>query len=323
MIMSKPDNNNGAESGIALLMVIWILKIMIVIVMAFSLAVRTNAFSTLAYNEAVKRDFISEAGVQHAIMELLYRFQKVGRSTSAEVIEEDYWSIDGTVHTETLGDTEYYVRITDEGGKIDINKGNEILLRGLLSNMELEDEAADTIVDSILDWRDPDEDLVRLHGAENDYYMSLPRPYKAKNGDFDSLEELLLVKGMTSELLYGIEGKKKGLIDSLTVFSKDARVNIETAPEEVLRSIPGMSEESVTSIIEGRKGLDQQEKTPQGAESGPYITTGKSSNVFTIEVSARNGDKPSGYGTKAVVRIDSNKKYNILYWKGLAPVTSQ
>ena len=323
MMPSKPDNTNGPESGIALLMVIWILTIMIVIVMAFSMAVRTNAFSTLAYNEAVKRDFISEAGVQHAIMELLYRFQKVGRSTSAEVIEEDYWSIDGTVHTETLGDTEYYVRITDEGGKIDINKGNEILLRGLLSNMELEDEAADTIVDSILDWRDPDEDLVRLHGAENDYYMSLPRPYKAKNGDFDSLEELLLVKGMTSELLYGIEGEKKGLIDSLTVFSKDPRVNINTAPKEVIMAIPGMSEDYANSIIEVRKGLVSEGQPPASNESNAYIQTGKSSNVFTIEVAARNGDKPSGYGTKAVVRIDSNKKYNVLYWKSLAPVTAQ
>ena len=323
MILLKNTKNNGKESGIALLMVIWILTILIVIVMAFSLAVRTNAFSTLAYNEAVKRDFVSEAGVQHAIMELLYRFQKVGNAINAEIIEEDYWNVDGTVYTEKIGDTEYYVRITDEGGKIDINKGNEILLRGLLSNMELEDEAADTIVDSILDWRDPDEDLVRLHGAENDYYMSLPRPYKAKNSDFDSLEELLLVKGMTSELLYGIEGKKKGLIDSLTVFSKNSRVNIDTAPKEVLMAIPGMSEDSVTSIIEVRKGLDHQEKTPLGTESGPYVITGKSSNVFTIEVSVKNGDKPSGYGTKAVVRIEGKKKYNVLYWKSLAPVTSQ
>ncbi len=49
--------------------------------------------------------------------------------------------------------------------------------------------------------------------------MSLPNPYKAKNANFDTLEELLLVKGMTSEILYGNK-EKKGIIDLLTIYSR-------------------------------------------------------------------------------------------------------
>lgn len=324
-VMEKTSNKNrGAEKGIALLMVIWIMTIMIVIVMAFSLTVRTNAFSTLAYKEAVARDFICEAGVQHAIMELFYRSSKVGRATTAAVTEEDYWDIDGTVYTEKIGDNEYNVRITDESGKIDINKADEILLRGLLVNLEIKEEDAETIADCIRDWRDPNSgDLHRLHGAGDEYYMSLPRPYKTKKADYDSLEELLLVKGVTSELLYGIEGKRKGLIDFLTVYSKDLRVNIDTAPKEVLMAIPGMSSENVAAVIEGRKGQSTG-NAAVGIANPVYIKSGQSSNIFTIEVSPKNGDQASGYGTKAVVKIDNNnKKYTILYWKSLAPVTFQ
>src|SRR5947207_2464686 len=58
------------------------------------------------------------------------------------------------------------------------------------------------IANSILDWIDPDEDT-RSNGAENDYYSTLSSPYRCKNGPLDTLEELLLVKGVTPQLLFG------------------------------------------------------------------------------------------------------------------------
>ncbi len=45
------------------------------------------------------------------------------------------------------------------------------------------------IMDSILDWKD--EDNLRRLTAQKIHYESLPAPYKAKNGNFDTLEELL------------------------------------------------------------------------------------------------------------------------------------
>jgi general secretion pathway protein K len=77
-----------------------------------------------------------------------------------------------------------------------------------LTNLGVEGEARDIIVDSILDWRDAD-DFYRIHGAENDYYQSLKEPYRCKNGNFDSIEELLLVRGITPALFYGRKGPKK------------------------------------------------------------------------------------------------------------------
>ena len=55
---------------------------------------------------------------------------------------------------------------------------------------------------------------VRAQGAEDDYYMSLPEPYHCKNAHFDSVDELLLVKGVTPQLLYGYDHNHNGIIDN-------------------------------------------------------------------------------------------------------------
>jgi len=60
------------------------------------------------------------------------------------------------------------------------------------------------IADAILDWIDADGDP-RETGAETDYYAGLPRPYAPRNKLPESLDELLLVKGVTHQLLYGAD----------------------------------------------------------------------------------------------------------------------
>jgi len=68
------------------------------------------------------------------------------------------------------------------------------------------------IADAILDWIDEDEDP-RTFGAEADYYLSLPQPYKPRNGPLATVEELLLVKGVTPELFFGLDQNRNGQVD--------------------------------------------------------------------------------------------------------------
>ncbi len=68
------------------------------------------------------------------------------------------------------------------------------------------------IADAILDWIDEDDDP-RDFGAESDYYMGLDPPYAAKNGPLDTVEELLLVRDITPELLFGADTNRNGTID--------------------------------------------------------------------------------------------------------------
>ena len=71
----------------------------------------------------------------------------------------------------------------------------------------------DSIADAILDWLDADSDT-RDNGAEADYYAGLSPPYAPKNGPLDTIEELLLVRGVTPQLLFGADANRNGFIDA-------------------------------------------------------------------------------------------------------------
>jgi type II secretory pathway component PulK len=68
------------------------------------------------------------------------------------------------------------------------------------------------IADAILDWMDADDEVSEF-GAESNYYSSLKPPYRPRQGRFADLHELLLVKGITEELLYGEDRNGNGMLD--------------------------------------------------------------------------------------------------------------
>ncbi|MHC4406315.1 MAG: type II secretion system minor pseudopilin, partial [Planctomycetota bacterium] len=67
--------------------------------------------------------------------------------------------------------------------------------------------------DAILDYMDADDDL-RDYGAEREYYEMLETPYAPKNGYLDTIEELLLVRGVTPTLLFGVDANHNGYADA-------------------------------------------------------------------------------------------------------------
>lgn len=71
----------------------------------------------------------------------------------------------------------------------------------------------DEIADAILDWIDADDEI-REYGAEMEYYSGLDPPYAPKNGPLESVEELLLVRGVTPQLLFGPDANRNGMVDS-------------------------------------------------------------------------------------------------------------
>ncbi len=117
-------------------------------------------------------------------------------------------------------DDEKYMRfgITDEASKLNLNSATEEQLLSLLEQVIAGAEGGEeidpqTIVDAIIDWRDTD---TTPNGdpadTEGDYYLALDKPYGVKNGNFSSIEELLLVKGVTGSILYGEDFDRNGLL---------------------------------------------------------------------------------------------------------------
>lgn len=311
------DTIFATERGIALLMVLWVLTILMVMAFSFSYMARTEAYATLSFRQTIENKFLAEAGIERGIAELFYLNEN--RNTTTVMKGSEVWRADGRQY-KLLTDNGYYtVSIVNEGGKVDINTAPELILKTLLINLGTDSEHANIITDSIMDWKDSDN-LHRLHGAEDDYYMSLPNPYKAKNTDFETLEELLLVKGMTPEILYGDKGKK-GIIDFLTINSKMTTININAAPREVLLAIPGITPEVAALILDIRETQDIQNiQDILGANSSlaaSYIGWSQAS-AFTIESVGYKDPGSAGYPIRATVILEGNNKFRYNYYKSPA-----
>lgn len=73
-------------------------------------------------------------------------------------------------------------------------------------------DMTDEIADAILDWLDSDDEPREL-GAEVSFYSGLSPPYAPKNGPLETVEELLLVRGVTPAHLFGSDMNRNGIID--------------------------------------------------------------------------------------------------------------
>ena len=318
----------GSQRGIALLLVLWILSILMVIAMSFTFMTRSDAYSALYFREGVQKKYLAEAGIERGIMELIHR--SVNKNQVVKLEGMEIAKTDGRAYYGKLENGSYRFRLEDESGKMNINALSDasgILLKNLLLNSGVPQGEADIIVDSILDWKDAD-DLHRLNGAESDYYLSLPNPYRAKDANFDTLEELLLVRGVTPEILYG-GGETKGIIRSLTLRPDSSfTINVNVAPREVLMAIPGMTDSIADVVIANRETDDPAalQKSMEDIRIGlgqsyalvsQFLGTGDS-NTFAIEATGFMESEKTGYPIRTVVNFEGNNQYRYIYYKSPA-----
>jgi len=251
------------QRGVALLVVLWIFVFLLVVAFDFSTAVREEARAAHRYSNETQGYFLALAGFERGVYEFLH--QSAGRETLGAQERVDIF--DGNWREETVGGGGIFrVRWVDEAGKININRADEETLRRVFTNVGIREPVRTILVDSIMDWRDPD-DLHRVSGAENEYYRSLTPSYTAKNGSFDSVEELLWVRGMTSELFFGYADTNRqrgedtrgvGLRELFTVDSPIDRVNLRTASAEVIHALIGMPLEKSRAFVDERKKLSEK-----------------------------------------------------------------
>ena len=224
--MKRLRNN---ETGIALIMVMWILVLLIALGTEFALSMKTEVDTTRNFKEDAETYHLAKAGLALAKAEILadvqyhssmeeqgFIFGPASNTDSSSGLSNPSQGI--TDETEEpaapeqpsrselpLGRGLIQYSIQDENGKININTAEiNILQKALEANGLSEGVERDEIVDSILDWIDEDDEH-RLNGVESDYYERLSPPYPAKNGPLSSLEELLKIKGITPDLFYGSE----------------------------------------------------------------------------------------------------------------------
>lgn len=328
------------SKGVALIMVLWVIAVLSVIALEFTFAMRTELNLTRHYQEEVLLSAHSRGGVQRAIAELVYkhdpRIQQLRKGLKIEEIPEEKreWMADGRPYLLPYDRGNCEIRVMSEAGKVNINSVSDATLRKIITQMGLEGEERDVVTDSILDWRDPD-DFYRLNGAENDYYQSLKEPYRCKNGPLDSIEELLLVRGVTPALFYGRKtipagegekGDRVGLRDLFSIYAPGEQVDINSALVPALRVLLGIPADVAGSIVKGREEgrfLHQQDllrRVPEMAsfvgEASRFIVYQSTLPYYAIESRSRMKEGGGSVGLKVIVKIDSKEKegYRVIQW---------
>lgn len=314
----------SSERGVALLIVLWIFIFLFVVAFDFSTGVREEATAAHRYSDDHQGYYLALAGFEQGLYDFLT--QSGGRELQPGNKPKDIF--DTGWREETLGSGTYRVRLVDESGKINLNRADENALRRVFSNLGVEEPVMGVLIDSILDWRDQD-DLHRTNGAENDYYQSLSPGYTAKNGPFDSIEDLLWVKGVTAKLYYGEDSSgmsdrdspRVGLREIFSVDSPIDRVNLRTAAAPVIHVLLGIPLEKCRAFVDERTKLGDKTLTDLlpllGVGSGDtalqmFIFSNPS--VITVEAEGYPSQSRQPRRVKGVIRVGGNRGYELTRW---------
>jgi general secretion pathway protein K len=274
------------DRGFVLIAVLLTLTLMAVIVTELAFSARLEASMVRSYRDRVLARHLAEAAVQQAMREIATPSQVAALDETGQLVF--YRALPGqTTPTPlpalprvrvALGPGEFSYRLIDESARLALNLDGDRLGR-LLEALGVERAERDIITDSVQDWRDADE-LHRLHGAESDFYLALPVPYRARNGNIQDAAELRQIRGVTSELYAGA-GDRPGLGELVTAAAVNT-VNLNTASPLVLKAL-GLSEAEIADVVQTRA------RAPYPSVPGRFAGRGLAvgSSVFRIEAEGR------------------------------------
>jgi general secretion pathway protein K len=253
--------NRQSERGVALVITLLMVALLVALILEFDASTRNELKAATNFRDGMKASYLAKAGVAaaQAIMEEDMKIDGMFGRKSDTLFE--VWAT--PLPSYPIGDGVVSVSVTDEAGKLNLNDLAALTDREASDSLKLQDHIRRfeqlfellyldiTLLDAILDWLDPDN-RQRADGAEAQYYGALDRPYGIKNGPFDSLSELRLVKGMTEQAF-------KRLSLFVTVYPRSPKgitpVNVNTADPIVLQALGdqgNISEAIAGDIVQAR-----------------------------------------------------------------------
>ena len=283
--------------GSILVGVLWCMVLLSVLVVGVLHTARMDLLTVKNYGDQVQAHYLALAGVERA-KALLYQ-DLVARQGTAVNHTGALYDDAKDFQDVPLGRGRFQVfrrAAGEEGGGIIYGVSDEesrlnlnVATPDQLTNL---DGMTPDILGAIIVWRSPAvqnpsaQDSGNLGGANSDYYMSLQPPYLARNGPFQTVRELLMVRGVTPELLLGNDVNQNGFLDGdedpadqappgspptpppnpgwdalLTIADTDknvnasgkARVNPQTAGEADLAAVPGITPAIARAIVSYRR----------------------------------------------------------------------
>lgn len=327
----------------ALLIALTVISLIVALTIQFNKNMRQSLQTSGIQSNSIRLEAMARSGINLAMAVL----DKDAQENEHDSFQDSWALLADEDLSQLFNDGTLKVEITDNSGKFQINsvvqsKGQQQLgvspaqasqqeedARNILWRLlrqepfNLEDSAARTIIDSLIDWIDAEDgDGEQEFGAESSYYQSLDTPYPCKNGPVEFIEELLLVKGVTLELLFGTE-KHSGLAPLLTTQGNSGQININTADPLLLQAL---NEDMTKEMAEDMQTYRDDENNKDKLASTTWVSevlpsfTGKNtlkniivkSNYFTISSHAQLDSTKKDI--MAIVQRD-NQKTTLLSWK--------
>ena len=287
---SQQPNSAKDQSGIALIMVMVVVLALGIMAAHFSFSMKIETRLAINTTRDPDMEWMGRSGVELAkyvlsekmTIPIENQFDSLNQMWAGGPFGTNEVLAAISLRDVSLGDGIINVKIEDLERKFNVNvHGPEIIAQALLY-MGVESFQSSVIMDSLMDWVDPDL-MVRTNGADEEDYLAEPNPpfppYLVKNGPIDDLSELLFIRGITPEIYYGIPSLDPsmmpmgmgtgtfGLVDLFTAVG-GFQVNINTASPAVLQMIPGMDENLAFDIVMTRAGFDGVDGTEDDL---PYV----------------------------------------------------
>jgi len=277
-----------SRRGSALIVVLWTVMILSLLVSTFLFEMHLEAQVVSHRRRKLQAEALAQAGLATARALLSGRGEAAGEDWNREdpfqlAFHRLQRGLPVQGYREELINGSFELSLVPENARRNVNRMTEEEWLLLLHACRVPESKWSALIDCFMDWTD-ENDLHRLNGAESDDPWYQERGYKVKNRPLDSVDELLLIKSFTEEIVFGglsEEGEMmSGLADKLTVFGA-GRVNINSAPLEVLLSLPALDQATADDIILLRRGIDGEEGTEDdGFESLEEI--GADSRTLTV-----------------------------------------
>jgi len=243
-------SQSSSQKGTVLVLALWSLGLLTIFAVGLGAKTRQEIILAGRLEDRARLYYAAEAGIKKSVA--LLKMEANGKALSKTTLFNNPtlfrektlgFLVFDVMHPEYDGPRQVY-GIVDEERKININKADEKTLQRLfLYATDLSEEGVRKLADAIIDWREYGESQA---GGFQDQELFYPE----KKGDFETIDELALVKGMTKDIYQQI-------LPFVTIYGKGA-VNINSAPWEVLAAL-GLSKVSAQKVARFRQGPDKKE----------------------------------------------------------------
>lgn len=162
---------------------------------------------------------------------------------------------------------EINVRFVDENGRLSLRdaENQEAYFLNLFADMGFTTDEVAVLTDSLLDWIDAD-DTARPFGAETPDYLLQNPPHVAANRPLRSYEELAAVMGFSTLFFTetGFPNERLGHFRARTSLWGTGAINLNTASDDVLRTLGLFDEAQLGAIARALAGPDGERGTARG-----------------------------------------------------------